>query len=151
MVTDVAQELNLTIGFNGWIPGSDLRLGAQLFSAINYCPENLVEGAKLSIFFESLLTKHNLETVVAATMNSIQPRMGSTKMDFNTINMWYGELDKKYNFSIGPIVAALSTTEQLQKLKRLDPPFLKGVNVIAGSCEQTKNSGAINFSGVISP
>ena len=118
----------MTITFDSWIPDDDLALGAQLLSAIKYYPHNMVDAAKMSVFFEFLLTNHNLETVVAATMNSIQPRVGDTIKDFTAINMWFEELDKRYNFSIGPIVATLSTTEQLKQLKTLDPPYLKNAN-----------------------
>ena len=127
-IIKAAQELNLTISFDSWIPEGDLALGAQLLSAIWYCPHQLVEAAKLSVFFEFLLTNHSLEAVVAATMNSIQPRGGNTIKDFTAMNMWYNELDKRYNFSIDPIVATLSTSDQLKQLKKLDPPFMKDVN-----------------------
>ena len=127
-IIKAAQEINLTIGFDIWIPEDDLALGAQLLSAIWYCPHNMVESAKLSVFFESLLTNHSLEKVVTATMNSIQPRAGDTIQDFTAINMWYEELDRRYNFSIGPIVAALLTSEQLNQLKGLYPPFLYDVS-----------------------
>ena len=93
------------------------------------CSQRLVEAAKLSVFFEALLINHSIETVVAATMNSIQPRAGNTIIkDFTAINKWYNELDKRYNFSIGHIVAALSTTEQMKQLKKVDPPFLEDFN-----------------------
>ena len=132
-IIEAAQNLNLTIGFDSWIPEDDLALGAQLLSAIKYYPHNMVDAAKMSVFFEFLLTNHNLETVVAATMNSIQPRVGDTIKDFTAINMWFEELDKRYNFSIGPIVAALSTSEQLKQLKKLDPPFLEDFNATSKS------------------
>ena len=143
MIIRVAQDLDLTIGFEGWIPEADLGLGHSLLSAINDCSSDiLIERAKLSVFFESLLTNHNLSTVVAATMNSIQPRGGDIVQDFTTINMWYEELDMRYNFSLGSIVVALSTTERLQRLKRLDPPFMKYVDGFS-----SKNLGVIDFSG----
>ena len=45
------------------------------------------------------------------------------------MNMWhnymYKELDARYNFSLGPSVIALSTTEQLVELAKLDPPYLQ--------------------------
>ena len=128
IIIKVAQELDLVIGFDGWTPKADLSLGAKLLSVMDDCSDSLVEVAKLSVFFESLLTNHSLETMVAATMNSIQPRGGNTINDFSAINTWFVELDKRYNFSIGPIVAALSNTDQLKQLKKLDPPFLEDFN-----------------------
>ena len=128
VIVKAAQELNLTIGLNGWIPEGDLIFGAKLYSLINYCPAHLVEAAKLSVFFESLLVNQSLETMVLATINSIQPRAGDTIKDFTSINMWYEKLDEKFNFSIGPIIVALSTANQLTQLEQLDPPFLKNVS-----------------------
>ena len=125
MIINVAHELNLTIWHSGWIPETDLGLGARLFSVITYCPSHVVESAKLSIFFESLLTNHSLETIVTATMNILKPRAGDTIEDFNAINTWYERLDQKYNLSVGPLLTALSTNEQLAQLKRLNAPFLK--------------------------
>ena len=50
--------------------------------------------------------------------------MGNTIEDYTAINMWYKELDTRYNFSVGPTVVALSTTEQLKELAKLDSPYL---------------------------
>ena len=129
----------MTIGFDSWIPEDDLALGAQLLSAIKYYPHNMVDAAKMSVFFEFLLTNYSLKTVVAATINSIQPREGDTIKDFTAINMWFEELDKRYNFSIGPIVVVLSTTEQLKQLKTLDPPYLKNANRNISLFAQARN------------
>ena len=92
------------------------------------CPDHLVEAAKLSHFFESLLTNHSLETLVAATVNSIQPRAGDSIKDFTAINMWYEQLNQRYNFSMEPIITALLTNDQLRQLGTLESPYLKSVN-----------------------
>ena len=57
--------------------------------------------------FESLLTNENLNTVVAATMHTIQPRAGDNIKDFTAINMWYQRLEERYNFSLGPNILPL--------------------------------------------
>ena len=122
----IGQELKLKYGFNTWIPEEDLTFGTQLYAAMHYCPSHLVEAAKLSHFFESLLlANHNLNTVVAATMNSIQPRAGESIEDFTAVNMWYERLDKRYNFSFGPVILPLLTADNLEQLARLDPPYLR--------------------------
>ena len=144
----IAQELNLTIGFNGWIPEYDMFLGAKLLSVINDCSARLVEVIKLSVFFESLLTNESLETVVAATMNSIQPRAEDTIKDFTAINVWYEELDKRYDFSMGLAVTGLFTTNQLRQLRKLAPPYLKGVTgSVASLSSQNRNSVGLQLSG----
>ena len=99
-------------------------LGMKLYSVLHYCPEKLIEAAKLSKLFESLITKENLNTVVAATMHNIQPRAGDNIKDFTAINMWYQRLDERYNFSLGPNILPLMTTDMLTRLVSLHPPFL---------------------------
>ena len=68
VIYKVGQDLNLINGSNlwSWIHDEDLSFGIELFSALHYCPEKLIEAAKLSKLFESLITNHSLNTVVAA-------------------------------------------------------------------------------------
>ena len=81
----------------------------------------------MSKFFESLITSHNLRTTVAATMHSIQPR-ASKRIEENTfVNLWYKYLDERYNFSLGPAVFSLFTTDKLEQLISLETPFLHHV------------------------
>ena len=87
----------------------------------------MVEAAKLAVLFESLLTNQNLNTVVAATMENIQPRADDNIKDFTAINMWYERLDERYNFSLGSNILPLLTTDNLKQLETLTPPFLKTV------------------------
>ena len=63
-----------------------------------------------------LLSDHSLETLVASTLNNLQPRVGDKLDDLTAMNMWFEHLDKKLNFSLGPLVAGLSSTSQLKKL-----------------------------------
>ena len=76
MIYKTGQDLNLRYGWNIWVPEEDLAFGMELYSALHYCTKQLEEEAKLSAMFESLLKKENLNTVVAATMENIQPRAG---------------------------------------------------------------------------
>ena len=116
--------------FNGsnilnWMSDDDLALGIELFSALHYCPEMLIEKAKMLMLFESLITNENLNTVVAATMHNIQPRAGDNIKDFTAINMWYQRLDERYNFSLGPNILPLLATFGRHQIEMLNPPFLK--------------------------
>ena len=104
VIRRVAAELNLTCDFESWIPDEDLAFGLELYAIVHYCPSVSVESAKLAVFFESLLSNHNLNTVVAATMHNIQPMSGDNIKDFTAVNMWYERLDKRYNFSLGPAI-----------------------------------------------
>ena len=69
-----------------------------------------------------------MNTLVAATLHNIQPRAGVNIKDFAAINMWYEWLDKRYNFSLGPAIIGLMTSDNLKELASLQPPFLK-VNI----------------------
>ena len=84
--------------------------------------------SKLSQFFRHLVTNQSLNTVVASTLRNIQPMAGDNIKDFTAINMWYERLDKRYNFSLGPVVLPLLKTDNLTHLAKLDPPFLKKTN-----------------------
>ena len=121
-----AQELNLRFGVMPWVPEEDLIFGLELYFSIHMCSYNLIaETAKLSVFFESLLTNHSLNSVVAATMQNIQPRAGDNIKDFTAINMWYERLDERYNFSLGPNILPMLTSDNLTQFEVLDPPYLR--------------------------
>ena len=48
--------------------------------------------------------------------------------------MWYDRLDKRYNFSLGPNVLGLMSTDSLTRMTALDPPFLKEYNEPIQDC-----------------
>ena len=56
VIVKAAQELNLTPGYKSWVPEEDLAFGFKLYSSVHYCPATPAEAAKLSFFFENLLT-----------------------------------------------------------------------------------------------
>ena len=124
MIYKTAQDLKINYDSSLWIPEEDLRLGSELFSAIHYCPENLIEAAKLSKLFESLITNETLNTVVAATMHNIQPRAGDNIKDFTAINMWYQRMDERYTFSLHSSILPLMTSDEVKQLLTLEPPFM---------------------------
>ena len=125
VIYKTGRDLKIKYDWNLWIPEEDLPFGIELYSALHYCPERLVEAAKLSALFTSLLTNKSLNTVVAATMHNIQPRAGDNIKDFTAINMWYERLGERYNFSLGPNILPLLTSDNLAHLASLDPPYLK--------------------------
>lgn len=128
VIFKAGQDLTVKYDWNLWMPREDLRIGTELYSALNDCPKNLIgplsEAAKLSKLFESLITNENLNTVVAATMHNIQPRAGDNIKDFTAINMWYQRLDERYNLSLAPNILPLMTSSSLTQLTALQPPFL---------------------------
>ena len=139
-----AAQLRLVHGIVPWVNGEDLAFGLELYSVIHNCPSHLEEAAKLSIFFESLLTNDNLNSVVAATMENIQPRAGDNIKDFTAINMWYERLDERYNFSLGSNILPLMTTDNLEQLAALDPPFMKEMKAVIND---TQNDNTPPFFG----
>ena len=118
------------------ISDEDIELGVELYSYLHYCEKKMVEAAKLSVFFVKLLTDHSLETLVASTLNNIQPRVGDKLDDLTAMNMWFEYLDKKLNFSLGPLLVGLSSTSKLKKLQELDPPFLREYANFTTECLQ---------------
>ena len=144
VIFKTAKDLRIHYDSNNWIPEEDLKLATELFSAITYCPKNLIESAKLSKLFESLLTNENLNTVVAASMHNIQPRAGDNIKYFAAINMWYQRLDERYNFSLGPKVLPLMTTDSLTELEAFDPPFLQnGMSIMDQQNVMPKHIGEL--------
>ena len=128
VVEKASQELGLMHDVDSWFPwisDDDMSFGMELYSTIHYCPPITVEAAKLAAFFESLLTNESLNTVVAATMENIQPRAGDNIKDFTAVNMWYERLDERYNFSLGSNILSLLTSNDLEQLEALEPPYLK--------------------------
>ena len=128
VIEKISMDLNLTYKNYSVISDEDLELGFELFSYLHYCQSQVVEAAQLSAFFEMLLSNYDLKTVVASTMNNIQPRVGDNLQDLTAMNMWFEQLDKKFNFSLVPVLLPLSTRRELEKLRELDPPFLKMYN-----------------------
>ena len=127
----------------------DLELGLEFYSYLHYCQSQVVEAAQLSIFFEDLLSNHSLGTLVASTMNNIQPRVGHKSQDLTPMNMWFEQLDKKLNFSLGPLHIGLSTTKELERLKGLDPPYLRMYTDIIDSCIQKNDcEGLLQVTGI---
>ena len=84
----------------------------------------------------SNMANHSLETLVASTLNNIQPRVGDKLDDLTAMNMWFEYLDKKLNFSLGPLLVGLSSTSKLKKLQELDPPFLREYANFTTECLQ---------------
>ena len=124
------QKLDIRYDWNIRINEEDDEFGKELYLAVLLCPSHLEEAAKLSIFFKHLPfsyknTKRHLRTVLAATINNIQPKAGDNIKDFSAINMWYDRLNKRYNFSLGPNILPLLTSDNLTQLAMLDPPYLK--------------------------
>ena len=95
VIKGTGEALNLRFGPNvTWIPEEDLPFVIELYSTLQHCPDHLKEAAQLSVFFESLVTEHNLNTVVASTMHNVQPRVGDNIRDLTSISLRLIEVAK---------------------------------------------------------
>ena len=111
VIFGIGKDLKFKYDWNLWFPEEDIAFGLELFSALHFCRGSLTKAAKLSALYEVLINHHNLATVVAATMHNIQPNAGDNIKDFTVINMWYKRLDERYNFSLGPAILPLITSQ----------------------------------------
>ena len=96
----------------------------ELFTILRDCPDHLIESAKMFFFFEHLIKTHSLETLIASTMNNIAPRADKNIMDSSSVNLWYTRLDEFFDFELGPVFDAISTSKQRGALRHMNPPFL---------------------------
>ena len=132
VILKTTRELNLDFGVSRCVPGEDLAFGKELYSVVK-CPFHVSEAAKLSQFFEHLLSSNNsLNTVLASTLRNTQPMAGNNLKDFTAINMWYERLDTRYSLSLGPVILPMLTTDNLTLLAKLDPPYLKDFKASIG-------------------
>ena len=124
VIFKTAMDLNLEYDWNTWITGEDVSLGMELYAAIYYCSDHLKEAKYLSLLYNHILTEQTLKTVVATTFHNIQPNGGGWIKDFSAVNMWYKRLEARYNFSLGPSILGLLTSDKLAELVSLHPPYL---------------------------
>ena len=101
----------------------DLLLAFDIYALLQICPpDHVVEAARLGAFYQDLFDTHNLRTVAFATMNNM--RNGLNIQSIDLVRELFGRLDQVFNFSIGPLVVALSTYDQIEQLQNQSLPFL---------------------------
>ena len=148
VINQIQEELHLEYKEYQQISDEDIELGVELYSHLHYCERKVVEAAKLSVFFEKLLANHSLRTVVATTMNNVQPRVGDRLNDITAMNMWFEHLDKKLNLSLAPLLVGLLSATELRSLLELDPPFLRNYAEQIGTCiDEGRCEGVANITG----
>ena len=81
-----------------------------------------MEAAKLGFFYSKLLSKENMRTVVVATLNTMLDN--EVQYSSHLLDDIFAELDKNYNFMLGPAILALASTSQLRQIANKDYPFL---------------------------
>ena len=127
-------------------PDKYLQETLETFSLLFFCPpQHLVEAVKLGIFYKNLIKNESPRTLVMATMNSLRPNNWFENK--NLLNELFTELDKEYNFQLGPVLIALSPSSQLDQLAKLDLPYLKDYKDLIVQCVGLHDcSGLLNVS-----
>ena len=109
----IESELNIT--------EEDLIVAIELFSFLHFCsPHHLMEAASLGHFFLELLSKQSMETFVTAVLKTTNHHPKNKLLE-----TFYDQLDNHFNFSLGPLVTALSNTQQLKQLVKKQPAYIR--------------------------
>ena len=129
-------------------PDKYLQETLETFSLLYFCPpQRLVEAVKLGIFYKNLIENESPRTLVMATMNNISPNNSNKFDNKNLLHELFTELDKEYNFQLGPALIALSPSSQLDQLAELDLPYLKDYKDLISKCVGLHDcSGLLNVS-----
>ena len=151
VVERIEAELNI-VDTKDFDPDKYLPEVLEAFSLLYFCPpHHLVEAVKLGVFYENLLEHENLRTVVMATMNNIMPDNQFENM--NLLHEFFNELDKEYNFMLGPALITLSSASQLKQLAQLDLPYLADYKDLINKCINDSDSphleGLVERSGEV--
>ena len=126
----------------------ELVLGTKLFFVIHHCFETLQESVKLSMFYEDLLKKQSLRTIVLATMNNVLPRTEAIE-DFTGMVEFFDELDRMFDFThnLTQSMIAISAKDQLHDMAHIGMPFIDDYKVVITKCLEENDCSAM--SGVL--
>ena len=109
-----------------FVSDEDLPLALEVFSFLHFClPPNLIEATKMGIFFGRLLEKENMRTFVLSILNTILYENSKGLSCMDSVHKIFDELDKSYNFLLGPSILAQASITQLKQLAKRNFPFLK--------------------------
>ena len=131
---DVNKELRLAYS-EAVLSDDDLLLGTKLFFVLHYYLHTLEESAKLSIFYDDLLRKQNLRTIVQATLDNVLPGTEAIK-HFDGMVEFFNELDRIYDFTkdLTPSMMAILSLDQLEELTQIGMNFLDAYKDIITQC-----------------
>ena len=117
-------KISIEADFTGaLVTAEDVFLALDAFSFLHFClPPNVMESAQLGFFYSTLLEKENMRTVVVATLNTMLD--DEVQYSSHLLDDIFAELDKNYNFMLGPAILALASTSQLRQIVNKDYPFL---------------------------
>ena len=135
VIEKIRTELNVedTNTTNNVDPDKYLQETLETFSLLFFCPpQHLVEAVKLGIFYKNLIKNESPRTLVMATMNSLRPNNWFENK--NLLNELFTELDKEYNFQLGPALIAISSERQLEEMVILELPFFANYKELINKC-----------------
>ena len=103
-----------------WGSNKDLPLVIEIFSILHYCPPpQLVQSVKRGLFYENLLAKESMRTLVLAAINNMKNNIDKkSRVD----EFFVEQLDKVFKFKLGLTALALASASQL---RNVEIPFLK--------------------------
>ena len=125
------------------ITDDDIETGFMMFSVIVFCSEPVA----LSLFLCNLLTTQSPRTIIQATVNTIQSGDIKEVANRKRINQLYLALDKIFNFQIGKILLATSSSSQLKSMIAKDWPYFSRFSKEIDQC--LNNSSCQGVRGII--
>ena len=106
----------------------------EAFSFLHFCPpSNVVELLKIANFYWARLecwsSWHyfclDMRSIVLATLNNILHQKNGVLYNMDLVYEFFDEMDKTYNFTLGPAILSLMTESQLRDMAQKDYPFLR--------------------------
>ena len=93
------------------------------------------------MFYEHVLEKKSLRTIIQTTMNLMNPEYETENM--KTVNAFYEEMDKIFNFSLESALIALTNTEDLRNLMDESLPYLEKHKDDLNECLENGNCAQV--------
>ena len=103
------------------ITDEDIVTWFSLYSVLLYCPEE--ETLKIFQFLHELISSHSPRTIIQATVNTIQSDGILKTYNRNFLGQYYQTLDKIFNFQLGKILLALSSTIEIRNMMEKNFPY----------------------------
>ena len=116
----------------------DLHTILEAFSLLHFCaPPNIEEVIRLANFYWWQLECSqwcldwgwcfcsDMRSIALATMNNILSEKSSVLYNMDLVYEIFDEIDRTYNFTLGPAVFSLASEPQLKELAKKDYPFLR--------------------------
>ena len=142
-IKHVEEELNVTAESDlekTLLSAEDLPLLVETFSFLHFCSTpKLIEAVKLGTFLKKLLGEKNAKTLLSATVNTMLQGNVKSTSNKDILHQIFDDLDKVYNFMLGPSILALASTPQLRQMAKADFHFLEDYSQDIQHCLRNPN------------